>query len=114
MDSLAGVQLGKSVAQVFIDRAQNDGSQYEATRIRRVKTQGPLVFSRGSDEKSRGALRIYQRSSSIIGCQHVNDRVLDFTPSPLRATGLTPVGPLALTIRSYLLTTEKLICPKVG
>jgi PAP2 superfamily len=27
MDNLSGVELGKSVAQVFIDRAQNDGSQ---------------------------------------------------------------------------------------
>src|SRR6185369_4429288 len=27
MDNDAGVQLGKSVAQVFISRAQNDGSQ---------------------------------------------------------------------------------------
>jgi hypothetical protein len=27
MDNEAGVQLGKSVAQVFITRAQSDGSQ---------------------------------------------------------------------------------------
>jgi len=27
MDNVAGVQLGKSVAQVFISWAQNDGSQ---------------------------------------------------------------------------------------
>jgi membrane-associated phospholipid phosphatase len=27
MDNVAGVQLGKSVAQLFIDWAQNDGSQ---------------------------------------------------------------------------------------
>jgi hypothetical protein len=27
MDNAAGVQLGKSVAQVFISWAQNDGSQ---------------------------------------------------------------------------------------